>query len=75
MELYHECNSPLTAEQLAIASHKAAHKTQSCVWETKLWEQRHFSVQSRWIDVCNQQNHQNTLPTAEPYLEKSLYFS
>lgn len=68
IKLYHECNSPLTAEQLAIASHKAAHKKQSCVRETKLWEQKHFSVQTRWIDVCYQHKHQNKLPV-KPELE------
>lgn len=69
IELYHECNSLLTAEQLAIASHKAAHKKQSYVRETKLWEQRHFSVQTRWTDVCNQHKHQNKLPKVKLYLE------
>lgn len=71
IKLYHECNSLLTAEQLAIASHKAAHKNR-CVEETKLGEQKHFSVHSRWIDVCNQQKHPNKLPPVDPCLETFL---
>lgn len=74
IELYREFNRPLTAEQLAIASHKAAHKSRGALGKQSSGSNTFFC--SEEMDWCmKQHNHQNEVGTGKTGLETFLFAS